>query len=265
MIENGDRPGATTSAQSGGGGPYFDVINVSKYFGRIRALRDVDVSFREGECVGLVGDNGAGKSTLVRILGGQYTPDVGSIYVDGVAAEHWSVANAQRAGVTSVAQDLNLCDEFDASANVFLNDELTRWQIGRLGWIDKAGMTKKSFQLLESFGASIPSWWTKVERLSGGQRQAIAIARALRNQPRILLLDEPTAALGIRQSSAVLSAVRRLADQGIGVVLISHNIEQVLSVCDRLVCLFQGRLTLDSPVSDLNRDQIVAAMMGSDK
>ena len=251
------------AAQSSGGSPYLEVSGVSKYFGRVRALVDIDLSFREGECVGLVGDNGAGKSTLVRILGGQYQPDVGSVLVEGLATEHWSAAASQRAGITSVSQDLNLCDELDLPGNVFLNDELTKWRIGRIGWIDKRRMATESIRLLESLGAAIPSSSTRVERLSGGQRQAIAIARALRKSPRVLLLDEPTAALGVRQSAAVLDTVRRLSANGIGVVLISHNIEQVMSVCDRLVCLFQGRLMLDATLDSLSRDRIVAAMMGS--
>lgn len=260
MSEPSAREGGVTAKA---GDPHLSLIGVSKYFGRVRALRDISLSFREGECVGLVGDNGAGKSTLVRILGGQYRPDIGTLALEGQPLDHWSTAAAQRTGIASVPQDLKLCDELDVGSNIFLNDEMTKWRLGPFGWIDKRGMAEESNRLLGLLGASIPASSTRVERLSGGQRQAIAIARALRSSPRLLLLDEPTAALGVKQSHAVLETIRRLSSQGIGVILISHNIEQVLDVCDRLVCLFQGSLMLDAPVTSLDRQQILAAMMGS--
>ena len=239
-----------------------EVSGVSKFFERVRALQAVSLSVRTGECLGLVGDNGAGKTTLVRIMGGRLIPDVGEIRTQGVRMTDWSVRDARRVGIATVAQDLDLCNELDVPSNVFLNAETSKWRLGPMGWMDSRRMTKDTGLLLEGIGASVPYTSAQVERLSGGQRQAIAIARALRGSPNLVLMDEPTASLGIRQANTVLDAIRRMIDSGIGVVLISHNLDHVLRVSDRLVAMFQGSITLDKPAGSLPRETILAAMMG---
>ena len=245
-----------------GSDPVLEVDGVSKYFERVRAVREVSLSIRPGECLGLVGDNGAGKTTLIRILSGQLAPDIGEVRVRGIPMADWSVITARREGITTVAQDLDLCDELDVPSNVFLNSEMHKWRVGPIGWVDRESMVDETNRLLQEIGASVPNTSTRVERLSGGQRQAIAIARALRGRPQLVLMDEPTAALGVRQATTTLAGIRRMIDKGIGVVFISHNLDQVLGVCDRLVAMFQGKVTLDEPVASLPRERIHAAMMG---
>lgn len=250
-------------APSNEGAPIMEVRGVTKYFEHVRAVRDVDLAIRAGECLGLVGDNGAGKTTLIRILSGQLVPDRGELRIRGTLMEGWSVLTARAHGIATVAQDLALCDDLDVSGNVFLNAELLKWRLGPLGWMDRTRMAAASSRLLEEVGASVPNVSSTTELLSGGQRQAIAIARALRGYPALLLLDEPTAALGVRQSQIVLASIRNLVDDGIGVILISHNLEHVLSVADRVVAMFQGTLTLDAKASAVPRETVLSAMMGS--
>jgi ABC-type sugar transport system ATPase subunit len=240
----------------------IEVSGISKFFERVRALQGVSLSVNTGECLGLVGDNGAGKTTLLRIMNGQLTPDIGEIQVHGARMNEWSVRDAHQMGIATVAQSLDLCDELDVPSNVFLNAEIPKWRVGPIGWMDRRQIGKEAGALLDSIGASVPHSATKVERLSGGQRQAIAIARSLRGDPRLVLMDEPTAALGIRQARTILTSIRRMVDRGIGVVIISHNLDHVLSVSDRLVTMFQGAITLDEPAGAIRRESILAAMMG---
>lgn len=240
----------------------IEVSGISKFYERVRALHGASLAVKTGECLGLVGDNGAGKTTLLRIMNGELAPDIGEIRVHGEPMKGWSVRAAREVGIATVAQNLDLCDELDVPGNVFLNAEIPKWRLGPIGWMDRRRIANETKDLLESIGAFVPHSSNKVERLSGGQRQAIAIARSLRGNPRLVLMDEPTAALGIRQANTILASIRRMVENGIGVVIISHNLDHVLSVSDRLVTMFQGAITLDEEATSIPRERILAAMMG---
>ncbi|MET0861850.1 MAG: ATP-binding cassette domain-containing protein, partial [Microbacterium sp.] len=209
---------------------------MGKRFGAVRALTDVDFWVNEGEVVALVGDNGAGKSTLVKLLSGVHSPDAGTIEYDGEDVEITSPADAQRLGIATVFQDLALCDNLDVVANLWLGRELVEGTR-----LDEVDMEQRTWSLLRELSAKISSVRIPVASLSGGQRQTVAIARSLIGDPRVVILDEPTAALGVAQTAEVLNLIERLRERGHGVVLISHNMADVMAVADRVVVLRLGR------------------------
>lgn len=231
---------------------------IDKRFGAVRALSGVDFRVREGEVVALVGDNGAGKSTLVKILAGVHPPDEGTIELDGERVHIGSPADAQDLGVATVFQDLALCENLDVVANLWLGRELT--EQGRL---DEVGMEERTWMLLRELAAKIPSVRVPVSALSGGQRQTVAIARSLIGEPRIVILDEPTAALGVAQTAEVLNLIERLRDRGHGVVLISHNLTDVLAVADRIVVLRLGRNNGEFDGEEATTEILIAAITGA--
>jgi ABC-type sugar transport system ATPase subunit len=247
---------------SGPGEVVVRCSEVTKYFGAICAVDHVSVEFRRSEVVGLVGDNGAGKSTFVRMLSGIHHPDFGHIWIDG--AEHTSLSpgDARRLGIETVHQDLQLCDNLGAAKNINLGNEPVRFRAGPFSWINIRKEAALSRERVGSVGVSLPSLDDPIRRFSGGQRQAVAIARALSPSCRMLILDEPTAALGTRQTEATLDLIRRVAAQGPSLLVISHNIEQMLSVATRVVALRLGRLRLDKLVSETTTEEIVACMTG---
>lgn len=242
----------------------FEVRNVSKRYGAVRALHDVSLVLSPGEVVGLVGDNGAGKSTLVGVMSGAIRPDHGEILVNGRAEVFHSPSDARRAGIETVFQFLSLIPTLDIAENVFLRREafgpgaVKR----RIRWMDKSGMRRRVEEGFSDLGLSLPDTRTKVAALSGGQRQAVAIARAILWGSHIVMMDEPTAALGIRQTEIVLSFVERLKSHGIGVIFISHNLQHVLRVATRVVALRLGEKVLDQPVSSTSHEELLAAMTG---
>jgi D-xylose transport system ATP-binding protein len=241
--------------------PVLELHGVGVTYGAVRALSDVDLHVDAGEVLALVGDNGAGKSTLVKSISGARHPDQGTIKVAGQVVTIDSTRRAGELGIATVFQDLALCDDLDVVSNLFLGREVRRKPWGNL---DQPGMERRSRELLGSLNATtIQNVRTKVARLSGGQRQSVAIARALVGNPRIVLLDEPTAALGVAQTAEVLDLVRRLRDQGIGVVLISHNMADVMAVSDRIQVLRLGRTNGVFRTSDSTTDQVVAAITGA--
>lgn len=250
-----------TNGSPVGAAPFLEVNNVIKFYGGVRALDGVSLQLREGEVVGLVGDNGAGKSTLLKILSGVVEADHCEFLVRGEESFIRSVSDSNEKGIFTVYQDLALCDNLDVVANLFLGMETSR--PFRMGWrLNKPSMQRKAVEVLSALGVKIPSLATQVGRLSGGQRQGVAIARAVLRDPRLVLLDEPTAALGVEQTGQVLDMIRRMRTEGRGVVIVSHNLIDVLSVADRVVVLRLGRVTSIFEKEEIDEERIVAAITG---
>jgi len=236
----------------------LSLTGVNKRFGAVQALTDVHLQVGAGEVVALVGDNGAGKSTLVKVISGVYTPDSGEITFDGKQVAPRGPAQAQELGIATVFQDLALCDNLDVVANLFLGQEHT---IGPV--IDEVSMEQESWRLLRSLSAKIPSVRIPIAALSGGQRQTVAIARSLVGNPKVVMLDEPTAALGVAQTAEVLNLIERLRDNGLGVILVSHNMADVQAVADRIVVLRLGRNAAEFNVEEVSTAELVAAITGA--
>jgi len=231
----------------------LELKNVSKHFGAIHALNDVSLSLEPGQVVGLMGDNGAGKSTLVKCIGGTYTIDSGEFYFEGKPVHVHSPRQASELGIEIVYQDLALCDNLDIVQNMFLGRESINGVV-----LDEISMEKAAAGALESLRVrTVKSVRQRVSSLSGGQRQTVAIAKSVLWQSKVVLLDEPTAALGVAQTAQVLELVRRLADQGIAVVLISHNMNDVLQVADRIAVLYLGRMAAIVDRKEVDQQQLV--------
>jgi D-xylose transport system ATP-binding protein len=252
-----------TSASVPAGPPVLALRGVSKRFGAVEALVDVDLDVQEGEVVALVGDNGAGKSTLVKVVSGVHCRDGGALAVDGRPADVGGPQEAAALGIATVYQDLALCDNLDVVANVFLGRELVaRWG-RRSGVLDDVKMEERTLSLLASLGVTLPDVRAPVVSLSGGQRQSVSIARSLLGTPRLVVLDEPTAALGVTQTAQVLALVVRLREQGVGVLVISHNLDDVFAVADRIAVLRLGRNAGSFDAGTSTQAEVVAAMTGS--
>jgi ABC-type sugar transport system ATPase subunit len=243
----------TTTAQQA----LLSLRGVCKNFGAIQALTDIDLTINRGEVVALLGDNGAGKSTLVKVLAGVHPPDRGTVEFEGRTVTITAPADSRALGIATVYQDLALCDNLDVVANLFLGCEKGRFAI------DEESMEKEAWNLLRQLSAKIPSVRIPVAALSGGQRQTVAIARALTSDPGLVMLDEPTAALGVAQTAEVLNLIERLRDRGHGVLLITHNMADVQAVADRAVVLRLGRNNGDFRVKDTTYEQIIAAITGA--
>jgi len=240
------------------GASVLSLVGVSKRFGAVQALTDVHLHVRAGEVVALVGDNGAGKSTLVKIIAGVYHSDDGVISIAGDKVSITSPSQAQQLGIATVFQDLALCDNLDVVANLFLGQERLS-----TGVLNEVSMEQESWRLLRSLSAKIPSVRIPIASLSGGQRQTVAIARSLVGSPKVVLLDEPTAALGVAQTAEVLNLIERLRDHGLGVILISHNMADVQAIADRIVVLRLGKNAAEFNVADATTEQLVAAITGA--
>lgn len=233
--------------------PILQLRGVSKSFGAVQVLHDVDLTVRAGEVTALVGDNGAGKSTLVKCVAGIHPIDGGEIVFDGDPVAMTSPADASKLGIEVVYQDLALADNLDIVQNMFLGRER-----GKPWLLDEADMEQAARRTLASLSVrTVTSVRTPVASLSGGQRQTVAIAKAVLWDSRVVLLDEPTAALGVAQTRQVLDLVRRLAEQGIGVVLISHNMADVFEVADRIATLYLGRMVAEVPTREVTHGQVV--------
>jgi simple sugar transport system ATP-binding protein/D-xylose transport system ATP-binding protein len=235
----------------------LSLSGICKQFGAVAALTDIELDVSAGEVVAIVGDNGAGKSTLVKVLSGVYTPDAGTIWFRGEEVRLNSPAAAHEMGIATVYQDLALCENLDVKANLFLGQELRPWML------DDVAMEKDSWRLLRELSAKIPTLNVPVAALSGGQRQTVAIARSLLGDPKVILLDEPTAALGVEQTAEVLDLIERLRENGLGVVMISHNMEDVRAVADRVAVLRLGRNNGVFDVGDVSSEDVVAAITGA--
>lgn len=243
----------------------IELKSLQKSFGGVKALKNVSFKINKGEVVGLLGDNGAGKSTLVRCISGIHEADSGEILINGSPAKISSPLDARTVGIETVFQDLAMVPEFNITENLFLNREIKhknpilRW----LGWLDKKTMEKRSKKALNRLNSRIPSYDAQINNLSGGQRQAVAIARAVNWGADIVIMDEPTAALGVEQSAQVNELINVISSQGVAVLLISHNMQHVVETCDRAVVLYQGESVADVAVSDVTKEDLVALITGA--
>jgi D-xylose transport system ATP-binding protein len=232
--------------------------DISKRYGAVQALQDVRLDLAAGVVTALVGDNGAGKSTLIKVIAGVVGADTGTISFDGAPVRIARPHDAQGLGIATVYQDLALCENLDVVANLFLGSEQHH-----AGLLRHIHMERTAHELLTSLDVRIPDIRHPVATLSGGQRQSVAIARALLGQPKVVILDEPTAALGVEQTAQVLALIRRLRDRGLAVLLISHNVADVRAVSDRIAVLRLGRNAGDFRTADVDTDTIVAAITGA--
>ncbi|MEV8272410.1 ATP-binding cassette domain-containing protein [Microbacterium aurantiacum] len=239
--------------------PIIKLVGVKKSFGPVSVLKGVDLSVHPGRVTALVGDNGAGKSTLIKGLAGVQPYDEGDVLIDGVHRDLHAPRDASGLGIEVVYQDLALCDNLDIVQNMFLGREETS-----LGTFDEGRMEKEASDTLRSLSVrTVKSVRQKVSSLSGGQRQTVAIARAVLKKARVVILDEPTAALGVAQTEQVLNLVRRLSDQGVAVVLISHNLADVFAVADDIAVLYLGQMVAQIPTAETTRDDVVGYITGT--
>lgn len=248
------------------GAPVIEAVGLVKNFGHVQALRGASFRIGRGEVVGLVGDNGAGKSTLIKALSGSLPPDQGEIRVDGTPVRVAGPSDARGLGIETVYQDLALAGDLDATANLFLGRELPAsrpWS--RAGFLNHRAMKIRAPELLAELGVSLPSLDVPVSMLSGGQRQIVAVARALLWASRVVLMDEPTAALGVRQTEHVAELTRAAGRRGIAVVLVSHNLPELLQVVDRVEVFRLGRAVASMPVAEATTARLVEAMTGLDQ
>ena len=240
--------------------PLLRLRGLTKSFGPVQALRGADLDVEAGEVVALVGDNGAGKSTLIKAITGVQPADGGTIELDGVPVSIKAPQDSAALGISAVYQDLALCDNLDVVANLFLGQEDHRGKV-----MDEIAMEKESRRLLDRLAVrTLRSVRTEVGSLSGGQRQTVAIARSMLGDPKLVILDEPTAALGVSQTAQVLELVTTLRDEGIGVIIISHNLANVFQVADRIVVLRLGARAGEWTSDPENRQAVVAAITGAD-
>jgi len=240
--------------------PLISLRNITKSFGSHQALRGVDLDIYPGECLGLIGDNAAGKSTLTKIISGAYIPDQGSLSMEGKVVRFNGPAEARRRHIEMVYQDLSLCDHVDVVGNLFLGRELVRGPL-----LDRPRMAAQARKMLEELEIRIPRLGAKVEKLSGGQRQAIAIARAASFNPKILIMDEPTSALAVAEVEAVLSLINRIKAKGVGVVLITHRLQDLFQVCDRIAVMYEGIKVAERDIDKTDLQDLVQLIVGGVK
>lgn len=260
MTETALHPEAS---DAGGGRPLPHIVplvslrGISLTFGSHQALRGVDLDVMPGECLGLIGDNAAGKSTLSKVISGTYIPDAGTISVEGETVRFSGPSDARARAIEMVFQDLSLCDHVDVVGNLFLGRELTRGP-----FLDQKRMLTEGRQMLDALEIRIPRLTAKVEKLSGGQRQAIAIARAASFQPKVLIMDEPTSALAVAEVEAVLALINRVKAKGVGVVLITHRLQDLFRVCDRIAVMYEGTKVAERKIGETNLQELVDLIVG---
>ena len=243
------------------GQPVLELMGIGKQFGAIRALHDVDMRIFTGEVVGLMGDNGAGKSTLVKIIAGNFPPTHGEIRFDGKAAYFARPIDARAVGIEVVYQDLALADNLTAAANVFLGRELKR-KLGPFSFLDHKAMAARALDLFGELRSETRPH-DLVKQMSGGQRQAVAIARTRLSNAKLVMMDEPTAAISVRQVEQVLSLIHRLKEQGVAVMLISHRMPDVFAVCDRVVVMRRGEKRADKAIGDTSPEEVTSLITGA--
>ena len=243
--------------------PLLRCRGVTKRFGGLTAVDAVDFDLPAGEVVALVGDNGAGKSTLVQLISGVFPYDEGSIAVDGEAMQFRTPADARAAGIETIYQDLALCDNLSAADNIFLGREIVTRRLGVFPGVDNRTMRERAKTVLDELHIRIPDLDAPVRQLSGGQRQAVAISRAVYWQARLMIMDEPTAALGVPEQRKVMALIQMLKGRGVPVILISHNMQDVFEIADRIFVMRRGRNVGDFRVGDVKPSDVVNLMIGS--
>lgn len=239
--------------------PRIEMKDIQISFGEIKSLRGVNLTLNEGEVLGIAGDNGAGKSTLMKILSGVNIPDKGEILFEGKTVSLRSPRVAKQLQIETVFQDLALCDTLNVANNLFLGREPSRF-FGR--FIDKKTLHENASHELDRLGVHIPSTHLPVQNLSGGQRQSIAIARAITFKPKVLIMDEPTAALGVKEVNMVLELIKTVKKQGVSVVLITHRLQDFFEVCDRMMVLYEGKCIDNRPIKDFTLNSLIQSIMG---
>jgi len=241
------------------------VENLTKRFGGLTAVDNVSLEVNVGEVVGLLGDNGAGKSTLIKVVSGVYSPDEGSVYFKGQKVNFSGPRDARDMGIETIYQDLALAENLDVGSNIFLGREiLNNYLGGMVKTLNRKKMREESKAILDRLDIQVPSLTQQIRNLSGGQRQAVAIARSIYWNARLMIMDEPTAALGVHEQRKVLTLVRTLCDQGIPVIIISHNMQDVFAVATRLVVMRRGMKVGERKVSEITPDEVVSMMVGAD-
>jgi len=250
---------------NGNDAPILATKGISKSFGPVQALDGVDFEVSRGEVLALVGDNGAGKSTLIKAIAGIYSIDAGEFFFEGERVSIRGPNDSTRLGIATVYQDLALCDNLDVVANLFLGqEELAAGPARAIRALDETAMEQRSHELLDQLSVTIPSVRSEVGTLSGGQRQQVAVARSLLGEPKVVMLDEPTAALGVPQTKQVLALIKRLRERDLGVIVVSHNLANVFEVCDRIFVLRLGRKAGDFDARETTEEQIVGAITGAE-
>jgi len=245
--------------------PLIRMRGIAKSFGAVRALRGADLTLRPNEVLGLVGDNAAGKSTLMKVLTGVHRPDHGEIVFDGRPIVFHSPADSRALGIEMIYQNLALAQNLDVVANVFLGRELTRPVLpGLVHRLDEPRMESETRRLLDRLRINIPSVRTEVERMSGGQQQAVAIARAVAFKARVVVMDEPTASLAVKEVGKVLDLIGQLRGAGVAVILISHRLQDIFTACDRVMVLRNGQCVAEREIADASMDDIVRYIVGSE-
>ena len=239
------------------GAPRIRLRGIRKSFGSVEALRGVDLDLWPGECLGLVGDNAAGKSTLTKIVSGAYLADEGTIEMDGRPLDLGGPADARAAGIEMVFQDLSLSDHINVAGNLFLGREPSRGP-----FLDRRRMHEEGRRMLDALQIRIPRLSAKVGQLSGGQRQSIAIARAAAFEPRVLIMDEPTSALAVAEVEAVLALINRVKARGVSVILITHRLQDLFRVCDRIAVMYEGTNVAERRVEETDLEDLVHLIVG---
>jgi len=245
--------------------PMLQVRELTKRFGGLTAVDRVDLDVHPGEVVGLLGDNGAGKSTLIKMVSGVYRPDGGQIFFQGREIKLGSPMDALELGIETLYQDLALAENLNVYANIFLGRERTKPFLGFIRVLDHGSMHEESLKVLKRLEIEIPSLKNQIKNLSGGQRQAVAIGRSIYWNARLLIMDEPTAALGVQEQRKVLDLVRVLASQNIPIIVISHQLYDIFSVTDRLVIMRRGRKVAERRTKDTTPDEVVGLIIGSEE
>ena len=237
--------------------PRVLLTGIRKRFAGVESLRGVDLALYPGECVGLVGDNAAGKSTLSKVIAGAYVPDDGTIAIDGEQVVFDTPADARRRRIEMIYQDLSLCDTIDVAGNLFLGREPTRGLL-----LDRPAMRRGARAMLDRLEIKIPDLDAMVGQMSGGQRQSIAICRAAAFDPQVLIMDEPTSALAVREVEAVLALIDRVKSGGVSVVLVTHRLQDLFRVCDRIVVMYEGRKVAERAASETDLTELVSLIVG---
>ena len=247
------------------GAPILSAIDLSKHFGGLTAVDHVSLDVSAGEVVGLLGDNGAGKSTLIKMISGVFRPDGGRLLLNAREVSFSSPQDARDAGIETIYQDLALCENLDAGSNIFLGREPVRRTLGVLRAVDRGRMLEESRRILNQLDIRIPGLARPIRQMSGGQRQAVAIARAVYWNARLMIMDEPTAALGVPEQRKVLALVRTLRERGVGIIIISHNLQDVLEVADRALVMRRGRAVGERRIAETTASELLGMMIGAER